>query len=77
MAENARQMQEASSQIAQKMADWVEEIHSGSEGRAQSFENIEKQGELMARQMEALTTSLARMQAKVDQLCEEIDRAQE
>ena len=40
-------------------------------------ESIEKQGELMARQMEALTTSLARMQAKVDQLCEEIDRAQE
>lgn len=77
MAENARQMQEASSEIARKMTDWVDEMQSGSEERIRTLGGVEQQSQLLAQQLEALTASLARMQVKVDQLCDEMDQAQE
>ena len=68
MVENARQMQENSTVIAQSMATWVEEMQHSGEAQQKSLGGVETQSRLLAEQLESLNASLKRMQQAVDGL---------
>ncbi|MEG0742583.1 MAG: MotA/TolQ/ExbB proton channel family protein [Clostridia bacterium] len=77
LAEDARVMQLASSDMAKQMSDWNVEMRRGREERASSFATAERANGDMALQLEELTASLARMKQAVDTLTGELDLQQE
>ncbi len=76
MAEDARNIQLASSEIAKRMRELSEEMQAMREERSNALGVAESSGLNLANQLEELTASLARMQQAVDTLTGELDGQQ-
>ena len=76
MAEDARNIQLASSEIAKRMRELSEEMQAMREERSNALGVAESSGLNLANQLEELTASLARMQQAVDTRTGELDGQQ-
>ncbi|MEG0513660.1 MAG: hypothetical protein RR653_13210, partial [Clostridia bacterium] len=76
MAEDARNMQQASASIAKQMQALCEDMQTLHRQRAQTFGAVENTSTTLSKQIEDLTASLANMQQAVDILTAELDDQQ-